>query len=60
MSERDHDDGLVHNHDWAHAQPMPRQAAPLVHRPEESGHDDGLVHEHGWASAERSRMAQPN
>jgi hypothetical protein len=58
MSERDHDDGLVHNHGWARNQPAPHQTVSLVNRPEPAGHDDGLVHDHGWACTERSRMAQ--
>jgi hypothetical protein len=57
-----HDDGLVHNHDWAATRnsqapatrSMSRPAKPVRfqdHRPtqEQDRYDDGLVHNHDWA-----------
>ena len=50
-----HDDGLVHSHNFACSQrgKMAQAPRPLTTRPEE--HDDGLVHSHGWACAERGQ-----
>lgn len=66
-NHHDHDDGLVHGHDWARAEraapassgpaalPAPGQPRQAVHaaRPVEIDHDDGLVHDHAWARGER-------
>lgn len=63
--QHDHDDGLVHSHDWArsanaapaacHPAPAPALERRRFHhttRPE-IDHDDGLVHDHAWARSER-------
>lgn len=63
----DHDDGLVHSHNWASSE---QKGPVLVNRPRtapvatpmraadlEPDFDDGLVHGHNWASSERGREA---
>lgn len=50
-----HDDGLVHSHNYACSERGRMAARPLTTRQEE--HDDGLVHSHGWACAERGQPA---
>ena len=51
----DHDDGLVHSHNYASSE-RGRMAEPkLTTRPE---HDDGLVHSHNYACGERGRPSQ--
>jgi hypothetical protein len=50
----DHDDGLVHGHNWASSE---RNRPALVNRPAEPEFDDGLVHGHNWACGERGREA---
>jgi hypothetical protein len=52
----DHDDGLVHHHNYACGQ-RGRMAEPaMVNRPgSPEGHDDGLVHSHNYACGERGR-----
>ena len=48
----DHDDGLVHSHNYASAERgRPAQPKPAT-VPE---HDDGLVHAHNFACAERGK-----
>jgi hypothetical protein len=54
MHHDDHDDGLVHPHNWATEKPAPvmgraRIAAAMNAHPAERDYDDGLVHGHGWA-----------
>jgi hypothetical protein len=64
----DHDDGLVHGHNWARSDRPPHAAASHGPRPSEVSierrrfhhapriehdHDDGLVHDHSWARSER-------
>ncbi len=53
----DHDDGLVHSHNWASSE---RNRPALVNRPPEPDFDDGLVHGHNWACGERGREAHQN
>ena len=58
MSHDDHDDGLVHSHNWGAppAQPTREQVAAAMNaHPAQSEHDDGLDHGHGWACGERGQ-----
>ncbi|WP_027283344.1 hypothetical protein [Rubritepida flocculans] len=50
----DHDDGLVHPHNFACRERGRMAERPLVQRPAED-HDDGLVHAHNYACGERGR-----
>ena len=49
--EREHDDGLVHDHGWA-CRERGRKAEPAPTTRPEQDHDDGLVHGHRWASSQ--------
>ena len=54
MNHDDHDDGLVHPHNWATEKPAPmigraQIAAAMGAHPAEQDFDDGLVHGHAWA-----------
>ena len=53
MNFDNHDDGLVHSHNYACSERgrMAQPQRPLTTRPDD--HDDGLVHSHGWASSDR-------
>lgn len=58
MSNEQHDDGLVHGHDWNRppAQPSRAQiAAAMNAHPAQMEQDDGLDHPHGWACGERGK-----
>jgi hypothetical protein len=50
----DHDDGLVHSHNYACSDRGRMKDRPMVHRPQHD-HDDGLVHSHNYACSERGR-----
>lgn len=50
----DHDDGLVHSHNFACGDRGRMAPRPLVHRLADD-HDDGLVHAHNYACSERGR-----
>ena len=50
-----HDDGLVHSHNYACSERGRMAHRPLTTRPEE--YDDGLVHSHGWACTDRGQPA---
>ena len=49
----DHDDGLVHAHNFACGERGRMAPRPMTTREEE--HDDGLVHAHNYACSERGR-----
>ncbi len=54
----DHDDGLIHAHNYACGQRGRMAERPPTTKPmAPEGHDDGLVHAHNFASAERGRPA---
>ena len=51
---QDHDDGLVHAHNYACGERGRMKDRPMVQRPPVD-HDDGLVHAHNYACSERGR-----
>lgn len=54
----DHDDGLIHPHNYACAQRgRMAQQAPTTRPALPQEHDDGLVHAHNYACGERGRPA---
>ena len=62
MNHDEHDDGLVHAHNWATEQPAPmigraQIAAAMGAHPAEQDFDDGLVHGHAWARQEPDAAA---
>lgn len=53
MMNQDHDDGLVHSHNFACSERgRPAQPPKLTTVPE---YDDGLVHAHNYACSERGK-----
>jgi hypothetical protein len=50
-----HDDGLVHSHNYACSERGRMAHRPLTTRPEE--YDDGLVHSHNYACGDRGQPA---
>jgi hypothetical protein len=51
---QDHDDGLVHPHNFACGERGRMAERPMTTRAPED-HDDGLVHAHNYACGERGR-----
>lgn len=50
-----HDDGLVHSHNYACSERGRMAHQPMTTRPEE--YDEGLVHSHNYACGERGQPA---
>ena len=50
----DHDDGLVHSHNFACGERGRMTERPMTTRAHDD-HDDGLVHSHNFACSERGR-----
>jgi hypothetical protein len=55
MNHDQHDDGLVHAHNFACSERGRMAERPMVRQPEDF--DDGLVHAHNYACGERGRPA---
>ncbi len=58
MNHDNHDDGLVHPHNWGQppAQPSRAQVAAAMNaHPAQVEHDEGLDHGHGWACGQRGQ-----
>ena len=55
MMNNDHDDGLVHSHNFACSERGRMAQRPPTTRPE--AYDDGLVHSHNYACADRGQPA---